>query len=228
MKRALAIFAKTPLPGLVKTRLTPPLSHAEGADLYRCMLMDTVARARTLRVDTFIFYQGDELFFREEACGLPLIPQHAGGLGTRLEAAFSTLSSLGYGPRVVIGSDAPDLPLSFIEEAFRLLEAGREVVFGPAEDGGYYLVALSGGFGALFTDIPWSSPDVLEKSLERAREAGLAISLLPGWYDVDAIEDLSRPGLCDPSNGAPLTRGFLRDRGVAPLPAGAAGRPFAG
>ena len=209
MKRALAIFAKTPLPGMVKTRLTPPLSLEEGADLYRCMLLDTVDRVRSLPVDTFIFYDGDESFFRMSAPGVPLVRQHPEGLGGRLEKAFAALGSLGYGARVVIGTDAPDLPLAFIEEGFRLLEAGSDVVFGPAEDGGYYLVALGGAHGDLFRDIPWSTPHVLDRSLERARESGLASALLPCWYDVDSYEDLFRPGLSDPSNGAPLTRDFI-------------------
>lgn len=211
MNRALAIFAKTPLPGQVKTRLTPPLSPEQGAELYRCMLLDTVARAGTLKVDTFIFYHGNELYFREVAPGLPLLPQHESCLGGRLEAAFAALSALGYENRVVIGTDAPDLPLEFIEEAFCRLESGCDVVFGPAEDGGYYLVALRGGHGELFQEIPWSGPQVLERSLARAREAGLSVALLPTWYDVDGFEDLHRPGLSDPLNGAPLTRGFIRD-----------------
>ncbi|HBG04602.1 MAG: hypothetical protein A2075_21365 [Geobacteraceae bacterium GWC2_58_44] len=214
MKRALAIFAKTPLPGLVKTRLTPPLSPEQGADLYRCMLLDTVARARSLPVDTFIFYHGSEQFFRESAPGVALIPQHESCLGGRLEKAFSALDSLGYGARVVIGTDAPDLPLAFIDEAFFRMEGGSDVVFGPAEDGGYYLVALRGAHGGLFRDIPWSGPEVLAVSLERAREARLVTALLPTWYDVDGFEDLFRPGLSDPSNGAPLTRGFISGLGI--------------
>lgn len=220
MKHALAIFAKTPLPGLVKTRMTPPLSPEAGAHLYRCMLLDTVARTRNLPVDVFIFYEGDERFFREAAPGLPLIRQHQGCLGIRLEGAFAALASLGYRARAVIGTDAPDLPLSFVQEAFRVLEAGSDVVFGPAEDGGYYLVALRGGHGDLFRDIPWSGAHVLERSLERAREAGLAAALLQPWYDVDDFDDLSRPGLSDPANGAPLTRRFISELpALHPLPA---------
>lgn len=209
MKRALAMFAKTPLAGLVKTRLTPPLSPDEAAALYRCMLLDTVSRSRSLTADAFICYDGDDLFFRESVPGMPLFPQCGENLGPRLEAAFTKLCALGYTARVVIGTDAPDLPLAFIEESFRLLEEGSDVVFGPAEDGGYYLVALSCGHGDLFRDIPWSGPDVLEKSLERAAQAGLRTALLPTWYDVDSFEDLSRPGLLDPLNGAPLTRAFI-------------------
>jgi len=217
MKSALAVFAKTPLAGQVKTRLAPALSPEESAELYRCMLLDTIARVRQLPVDTVIFYEGDELFFREAAPGVLLIPQLEGGLGERLENAFSTLGSLGYRGRAVIGTDAPDLPLSFIEEAFRRLDGGSDAVFGPAEDGGYYLVALNGAPGTLFRDIPWSSAQVLARSLEKASECGLATELLPTWYDVDRYEDLLRPGLADPRNAAPLTRGFLGNRGIGGL-----------
>lgn len=217
MKSALAIFAKSPVPGLVKTRLTPPLSPEEGADLYRCMLLDTINRALTLPIDVIIFHDGDDQFFRNAFPGVPLIPQHPGGLGRRLETAFAALSSLGYLGRVVIGTDAPDLPLSFIQEAFSLMKAESDAVFGPAEDGGYYLVALRGGYSDLFRDIPWSSARVLETSLERARDARFCTSLLPAWYDVDCIEDLYRPGLSEPDNGAPLTRRFISDLGLGTL-----------
>lgn len=223
MNDVLAIFAKTPLPGRVKTRLVPGLSPDEGAELYRCMLFDTLARVRSLPVATVVFYEGDEGFFRAAAPGMLLIPQHEGGLGERLESAFGTLASLGYRARVVIGTDAPDLPLRFVEQAFDLLEAGKQAVFGPAEDGGYYLVGLCGGCGGLFRDIPWSGPRVLAESLQKADEAGFATALLPTWYDVDSFEDLFRPGLVDPANGAPLTRAFLGDRGIGLPQAAAAG-----
>ena len=217
MKSVLAVFAKTPLPGRVKTRLAPALSPEEGAELYRCMLLDTVAKVQTLAVDAVIFFDGEEGFFRELMPGVRLIRQHRGGLGERLEHAFEALAALGFRSRVVIGSDAPDLPLGFIEEAIRLVEGGSDAVFGPAEDGGYYLVALSGAPCSLFHDIPWSGPEVLATSLARACEAGLSTALLPTWYDVDSFEVLLRPGLSDPDNGAPLTRGFLRKHGIAAL-----------
>lgn len=222
MKRALAIFAKTPQPGLVKTRLTPPLSPEEGAELYRCMLLDTVRRVSSLGIDTVIFYDGDERFFHEALPGTPIYPQQGEDLGTRLEQAFSLLQSLGYQGRTVIGTDAPDLPLSFISESFNLMDGGNDVVYGPAEDGGYYLVAVKGAYGTIFRDIPWSGPEVLETSLERARESQLAVALLPHWYDVDGYHDLSRPGLSDPANDAPLTREFIRNLDVSALQTAAA------
>lgn len=224
MKRALAMFAKTPLPGLVKTRLTPPLSAEEGADLYRCMLLDTVTRARTLSLDPFICHDGCDLFFRESFPGMPLLQQRGSCLGSRLENAFDALLGLGYQARAVIGTDAPDLPLAFIEDAFRLLEGGADAVFGPAEDGGFYLVALNCGHGDLFREIPWSGPEVLKRSLEKAAGAGLSVALLPSWYDVDVFQDLCRPGLSDPLNGAPLSRAFIQARlGGALQPADTAG-----
>ena len=120
---------------------------------------------------------------------------------------------------MAIGTDAPDLPLPFISEAFLRLEEGIDAVFGPAEDGGYYLVALRGESRGLFRGIPWSTPQVLAASRQRAREAGLLTALLPPWYDVDGYADLFRPGLLDPGNDAPLTRGFLANRGIGvPLP----------
>lgn len=217
MKHALAIFAKTPVPGQVKTRLTPPLSLEQGCELYRCMLLDTIARARALSVDTIIFYQGDRGFFEATAPGALLFPQLETELGGRLEDAFERLRALGYEGIVVMGSDAPDLPLSSITAAFAQMEKGKQVVFGPAEDGGYYLVALRCGCGELFREIPWSTPLVLERSLERAHAAGLSVGLLPPWYDVDAFDDLFRPGLADPANGAPLTRHFIRSLGLGVL-----------
>jgi uncharacterized protein len=217
MKNALAVFAKAPQPGRVKTRLAPALTPEEGAELYRCMLLDTLTRVRALPMDTVIFYDGAADFFQDLAPEGLLIPQKGSDLGERLQGAFTALSSLGYRARAVIGTDAPDLPLRYIEDAFRFIESGSDAVFGPAEDGGYYLVALGGRSGTLFQDILWSGPQVLATSQERARESGLKTSLLPTWYDVDIYQDLLRPGLVDPENGAPLTRGFLKKLGINAL-----------
>ena len=209
MKLALAMFAKSPRPGEVKTRLTPPLTLEQGAELYRCMFLDTVARSRALPVDIFVCYHGGEEFFQEHAAGVTLMPQEGETLTARLQAAFASLHERGYGATVVIGTDAPDLPMNYVQQAFELLAQGHDVVFGPAEDGGYYLVALREPHPELFEDIPWSSEKVLEESLYKAELLGLDPALLPTWYDVDSYDDLQRPGLSDPANGAPITRAFI-------------------
>ncbi|GFO53195.1 hypothetical protein GMSM_02020 [Geomonas sp. Red276] len=211
MNSALAIFAKTPTPGQVKTRLSPPLTPQQAAEFYHRMLVDTVTRVRVLGVESIIFHHGDAAFFRGAFPGMRLFPQVGDCLGTRLENAFDVMAELGYRERVVIGTDAPDLPLPFIGQAFELLAAGDDAVFGPSEDGGYYLVGIREGYGTLFKEVPWSGPQVLSTSLHRAHESGLRAGLLPSWYDVDSFEDLARPGLTDLANQAPLTRAFIRE-----------------
>jgi uncharacterized protein len=210
MNSVLAVFAKAPLPGKVKTRLAPQLTPLQSAELYRCMLLDTVAKVRLLPADVVIFYEGGADFFRENFPGLRLIQQHPAGLGERLEAAFDELAALGYRERVVIGTDAPDIPVDYLRQAFVRLAADSDAVFGPAEDGGYYLVGLRGEPKWLFREVPWSGPQVLAVSLQNAEQAGMQADLLPSWYDVDCYDDLLRPGLLDAGNGAPLTRNFLR------------------
>jgi glycosyltransferase A (GT-A) superfamily protein (DUF2064 family) len=116
---------------------------------------------------------------------------------------------------VIIGTDSPDLPISYLEEAFHLLaERGAEVVFGPCRDGGYYLVGMKRVHAELFREVSWSTGKVLEESLRKAESAGLTAALLPLWHDVDTMEDLTRPELREPTNSAPLTRSFLEQRNL--------------
>ncbi|UFS72467.1 TIGR04282 family arsenosugar biosynthesis glycosyltransferase [Geomonas sp. RF6] len=216
MKVALAVFAKAPVPGAVKTRLSPQLTSSESAELYRCMLLDTVQRVSLLPWDPFIFYEGERAFFEGACPGIPLLPQVEAGLGERMAAAVESTLALGYGASMVIGTDVPDLPLSYLEEGVRLLKSGADVVFGPAADGGYYLVGLKRVERAIFQGIRWSTSSVLAESLKRAESAALKAGLLPLWYDVDSYEDLLRPGLLDIHNKAPLTRTFLTQHGIVP------------
>lgn len=99
----------------------------------------------------------------------------------------------GHDCAIMVNSDSPTLPTGFIVEAIAALRApGDRVVLGPALDGGYYLVGLKRPHPRLFQDIAWSTPDVLARTLDRAREIGLPAVLLPGWYDVDEPQDLLR------------------------------------
>jgi uncharacterized protein len=216
-KKALILFAKRPVPGRVKTRLSPPLTLEEAAELYRRMLEDILAKtARLDGVARFLYYEPDPEaapFFDRFVPGIAPAPQRGADLGERMATAFGELFAAGYGEVAIIGTDLPDLPVAFIEESFlRLATAGIDAVFGPSEDGGYYLLAMRELHGSLFRDIPWSSEKVLELSLEKGKQAGLGISLLPVWHDVDTAMDLKRPELLDEGNGAPLTREFLKNR----------------
>ncbi len=124
---------------------------------------------------------------------LPALRQEGDGLGERL---FRGLSAVAAECRWVaaVGSDHPELPLSRVEEAFSRLEQGADVVLGPAEDGGYYLIAVAAEAlrPALFAEIPWSTAQVLATTVERCRSEGLRVELLALGRDVDTPSDLDR------------------------------------
>jgi rSAM/selenodomain-associated transferase 1 len=212
--RALIVFAKKPQAGKVKTRLSPPLSQQEAAGLYHCMLEDSLAMALSLRgIIPFIFFQDDAAaadYFAALAPGVFAIPQRGGDLGERMKNAFSELLSRGFSHVAIIGTDSPDLPPTYINEAFELLTREEtDVVFGPAEDGGYYLLALKQVWEELFSGLPWSSDGLLAASIARAESLGLGIGLLPQWHDVDTAADLERPTLLAATSSAKKTREFL-------------------
>jgi len=214
MRRALMVFAKKPVPGRVKTRLTPPLSPEEAAELYRRMLLDTLAKTGQITgIHRLLFHEcgeGARDYFVSVDPGATIIAQEGADLGERLANAFRTAFDRGYGEVAVIGTDAPHVPRPWIEGAYdALADAAVDVVFGPSGDGGYYLLGMKRLHESLFTAIPWSTGEVLACSRQRAAAAGLRTVLLQLWHDVDTAEDLRRPELVDPANGAPLTREFM-------------------
>ena len=216
---ALLIFARRPQAGQVKTRLSPPLPPADAAELYRCMLHDTLNRTRSLAgIDRFVCYvddDGAEAYFRDAAPDCRLLSQNGTDLGERMAEAFRHLFETGYDRAAIIGSDSPDLPMRFVTESLAHLASGADAVYVPSGDGGFCLLALRKLHGNLFEGIAWSTEKVLEMSLERAANAGLRVELLPVWHDVDTIADLHRPELLDETNGAVLTRAFIRNRGLS-------------
>jgi len=215
-EHALIIFARHPVPGQVKTRLSPPLSPEEAAELYRCMLEDILARTESLAgLERYLFFEGGDgeaAYFARTAPDMARFLQQGDDLGARMAAAFRRVFADGHGIAVIIGTDSPDLPVTYIQEACERLQQGNiDAVFGPSGDGGYYLLGMGKLHGGLFRNITWSSDMVLRESLQRAAEEGLRVALLPGWHDVDRPEDLMRPELRDEQNGAPRTRKFLNN-----------------
>lgn len=195
MTRGLIIFAREPLAGTVKTRLAQDLgSHRIATELYTAMLADVLATAATLDDTRVLLFW---VLINGSLPSVPALPEMAmfeqlgRDLGERMANAFEMALASGCKTCCIIGSDAPDLPLNFIRRAFDLLEQDEaEAVFGPAEDGGYYLLGLRRFQPRLFEDIAWSGPEVLRTSLERARLCGLRTVLLPPWRDIDTREDL--------------------------------------
>ncbi|MBI4715496.1 MAG: TIGR04282 family arsenosugar biosynthesis glycosyltransferase [Nitrospirae bacterium] len=206
-RRALVLFAKAPVPGKVKTRLFPILTPEESAELYGAFVLDTVELMGRLEgVTPFIACHPsrEEKYFQDLAAkhAIHLLDQEGEDLGARMERTFRALRGEGWDQVVILGTDSPTLPAAILASVFSALSAGSaggetarvdgssRVVIGPTFDGGYYLIGISGEPPPLFTDIPWSAPRVLEKTLERLDSPKISCTLLPFWYDVDTPEDL--------------------------------------
>jgi hypothetical protein len=194
MKKGLIVFARAPLPGAVKTRLAAAVGDQAAAELYELMLLDTLKISQQLSdVETVVFWACEEnslqLLAERYRCNSRC--QVAGNLGQRMQAAFEKMFADGCEICCIIGSDAPDLPLTYIRDAYQLLASLQsDAVFGPSLDGGYYLLGLREVWPQLFADISWSTADVLEQSLAAAQGLELKATLLPEWQDIDTIEDL--------------------------------------
>lgn len=217
MNVALVIMVKQPAPGHVKTRLCPPLTPEQAAELYRCFLLDKMAQVRRVAAaGTYLAFtplEAEEFFRHLAGDRFLLVPQEGGDLGERLGRLSQRLLATGHPGVVIIDSDTPSLPDHYLAEAVEQIgQAGSDAVFGPAADGGYYLVGLRSPAPALFEGITWSTPLVLEQTLVRAAGAGLRVHLLPSWFDVDTGNDLQRLVEDLARNGTPAqhTRAFLR------------------
>ncbi len=226
---ALIIFAKAPIPGQVKTRLCPPLTPDEAATLHGSFVLDMLERSRdAIRserqlVDRFVACtpSPEHAFFKviEARHGVRLLAQLGEDLGQRMHRAFEATFSHGYRRALLIGTDLPLMPGSYLGEALTRL-SDHDVVLGPAVDGGYYLVGLTHPTAELFTGSPWSTDQVWSLTLKKAESLGLRTTLLPTCRDVDRLEDLhaiiQECGLADAKGGRdnPLlskrTTGVLR------------------
>ncbi|MBI3635350.1 MAG: TIGR04282 family arsenosugar biosynthesis glycosyltransferase [Candidatus Rokubacteria bacterium] len=213
---ALVIMAKAPRAGQVKTRLTPTLDHAHAADLYRCFLLDRIEQIATFAdVRRAIAYFPPDATdtFAAMAPGYELVAQAGAGLSERMIECFGHFFALGLDGVVLMDSDSPTLPSAFVRDAARVLAAGdSDVVVGPCEDGGYYLIGLRAPHPELFVDMPWSTPVVLEETRKRAVAASLRVTWLPVWFDIDTGADLPRLRATLPRAGGPRhTRRFLTE-----------------
>lgn len=200
------IFAKRPVPGEVKTRLEPALEPTACAALAEAMLRDLAARLTTglgtgigttpgsaLGVAFAPPCAESEAWFRAALPGLAgYWPQRGAGLAERLAAFFEQRFAAGAQRVVVVGSDAPLLPLERVDEAHRALAAGSELVLGPDSGGGYCLVGLARPVPALFTEVAMSTGDMFARTLEVAQRHALRTRCLEPSFDVDLPADLER------------------------------------
>ena len=213
-QRRLLLFTKPAREGRVKTRLIGDLTPAEAAALHAAFLEDLLDRLRDGSFDLRLAWALDpgEPVPAEPFSGVPGVRQEGQDLGERL---FRTLAAAAAEARAVaaLGSDHPTLPLPVVHDAFERLEAGADVVLGPAEDGGYYLIALRAAVVVprLFEGISWSTDRVFSETLARCGELGLRVELLPRASDVDTPDDLRRLALRMSGDdlGCPRTRSLL-------------------
>ncbi len=219
-KKVLLIFAKQPRAGETKTRLCPPLTATEAADIYAAMLQDVLnLTAKMADLERWLCYSPADssalAYFSALAPELHCLPQNGADLGERMYSAFTAAFAAGATRVVIIGTDSPDLPTTFIDQAFAQLESATgEIIFGPSGDGGYYLLGARKVWPELFSNIPWSTAEVLTASLRNASAAGCSTTLLPEWGDIDTIHDLRRLAT-SPGESAPLTRQFIANLRLA-------------
>jgi len=207
----IVIFARAPELGAVKTRLAKAVGNERALALYEAFLDDTCALTQGLGARRVLAVAGDVDHPRVahlcKSQRLTVESQGDGDLGARMARAVAT--HVATGPVVIIGSDAPTLPRAHLHQALDELMA-HDVVIGPSDDGGYYLIGARVEVPELFLEVEWSTAQVLPTTLQRL--AGRSSLVLPPWYDVDTEDDLTRlkaelAGL--PSSVAPATRRVL-------------------
>lgn len=193
---ALLLFAKYPQAGSVKTRMTPPLTPQEAADLHRSSLQCTLEALPLLSaLDVHLVITPDQRLnvFREQfgSWVSKVWAQGVGDLGQRLVGAMERAFADGNSRVLFLGADSPTLPTQLLLDAIDRLSA-FDVVLGPCDDGGYYLIGMKRSVPEVFRDIRWGGAEVAAQTKDRAEQAGLSLSELPTWYDLDRFEDLKR------------------------------------
>jgi rSAM/selenodomain-associated transferase 1 len=200
----IAFMAKASVPGRAKTRLVPPLTYEQAAELNTAFLQDVAANLLLAGGDApahagIVGYAaygppGAVDFFRR------ILPSSVGLIEAWLshfgDCLFHTIREIlarGHGSAVVLNADSPTLPTAFLLETAEVLaRPGDRAVLGPSTDGGYYLLGLKSAHKRMFEDITWSTEQVAAQTLQRAREIGLDVHVLPAWYDVDDSDGLRR------------------------------------
>jgi hypothetical protein len=194
---ALAVMAKAPVPGEVKTRLTPPLTLEQAAELYRALLSDQLEHLTALEAaELYVAFtpsEAEPLIASIVPADYRCFAQRGGDLGERMNEVFGELWRRGHRSLIVIGSDLPPVPLDTFQQAFAQLSAdGKRVVLGPSRDGGYYLAGMNQPVPEIFSGMTWSNERVLKTTTDRLTQLGIDFGLLPEWFDVDTVEDLDR------------------------------------
>ncbi|MET8868874.1 TIGR04282 family arsenosugar biosynthesis glycosyltransferase [Nonomuraea sp. NPDC004580] len=198
----IVIIAKEPLPGKVKTRLTPPYSQEEAAALAEAALRDSLRAAAAVAARPVLALDG--LPGRWLPPDVVVIPQRGAGLDERLAAAFTDAHRLRPGPVVLIGMDTPQVTPELLREAAYALEE-HDAVYGPAADGGFWLLGLRRPDPSLLLGVPMSHPETGKHQLDRLDRAELSVHHLPELVDVDTAADAAAVAAAAPGSGFAAT-----------------------
>lgn len=186
---ALIIFVKNLIEGHVKTRLAATLGNDGAMDIYKQLLKNTQNSILTFEADKIVFYSD---FIEEEIWEKNSFQnkiQEGNDLGERMKNAFKSSFTAGYEKIVIIGTDCPGINKSILEKAFIALN-NKDIVIGPATDGGYYLLGMKREYPFLFQNIKWSTDRVLQQTIDLCNKSRLSYFLLPELSDIDEEKDL--------------------------------------
>ncbi len=192
MSAAIALFAKAPIAGRVKTRLQPPLTPQQAADLHRAFVLDVWESLNNIPNLSLHLYRDQAWPVGDE----PAPPENRGlqqgsDLGARMLHCFEELQARGHDRVIIVGGDSPTLPPAYLEQGLERLR-DTDAVLGPSEDGGYYAVGCRQAQPRMFADVPWSMPSTRAETERAFERAGLRCETLPEWYDIDTETDLRR------------------------------------
>lgn len=188
VRPVIALFAKAPVPGAVKTRLAPALGPTGAADLYQCFVRDALELLLRFQDRADVELHTDVLSDSWAEYGVTQQPQSQGDLGARMLYAIGKGLNAGRALAMIVGADSPGLPPPYIGA---LLESEADVTLGPTSDGGYYGIACRKIHRAMFAGIPWSTPAAAEATIRAARACGMSVALAPEYYDIDEPPDLA-------------------------------------
>ncbi|MGO4820667.1 MULTISPECIES: TIGR04282 family arsenosugar biosynthesis glycosyltransferase [unclassified Flavobacterium] len=187
---ALLIFTRNPELGKVKTRLAKTIGDVKALAVYNDLLLHTMQETQQLDCDKFVFY--DSTIVEDDIWATANFQkklQAGGDLGQRMRQAFEDLFELGYQNCIIIGSDLFDLKAIIIEDAFEKMLT-NDVVMGPAEDGGYYLLGLKKSTALIFENKKWGKETIFQETLKDLK--GQQVGLLQTLNDIDTFEDLQQ------------------------------------
>lgn len=186
-KNLLIVFVKNIKLGNVKTRLAKTIGNQDAVDVYKILVNKTEEVTTSISVDKHIYFS-DEIDSTKWINNFKTV-QKGNDLGERMKNAFNNGFSKGYNKIILIGSDLPDISETILINAFKNLES-NDTVFGPAEDGGYYLVGMKQLHNCIFDNKAWSTSHLLNDTLEELKSQTISIELLRTLNDIDTFEDL--------------------------------------